>query len=68
MLKVTREVEPIPLSCKKITQKHYKTILSLVRSTSYGLNITFSKHGFSFGCLKGRIPKDYLQITDLKEI
>lgn len=26
-----------------------KTIYSLVRATSYGLNITFSKHGFSYG-------------------
>jgi|SRR5680860_183451 len=27
----------------------FKTIYSLVRATSYGLNITFSKHGFLFG-------------------
>lgn len=27
----------------------FKTIYSLVRATSYGLNITFSKHGFIFG-------------------
>ena len=27
----------------------YKTIYSLVRATSYGLNITFSKHGFVLG-------------------
>lgn len=30
-------------------EQEFKTIYSLVRSTSYGLNITFSKHGFSFG-------------------
>ncbi|SRR6056297_872379 len=34
---------------KQIEQHTYKTIYSLVRATSYGLNITFSKHGFSFG-------------------
>ena len=34
---------------KQTEQDNYKTIYSLVRATSYGLNITFSKHGFSFG-------------------
>ena len=30
----------------KMVEKRYKTIYTMVRSTSYGLNITFSKHGF----------------------
>lgn len=30
-------------------ERGLKTIYSLVRATSYGLNITFSKHGFIFG-------------------
>lgn len=30
-------------------QSAFKTIYSLVRATSYGLNITFSKHGFFLG-------------------
>lgn len=34
---------------RNIDQSHYKTIYSFVRATSYGLNITFSKHGFSLG-------------------
>lgn len=34
---------------KDIKQSDYKTIYSFVRATSYGLNITFSKHGFSLG-------------------
>ncbi|ADV49014.1 putative beta-lysine N-acetyltransferase [Cellulophaga algicola DSM 14237] len=34
---------------KKSDKASYKTIYSLVRATSYGLNITFSKHGFHFG-------------------
>ena len=32
-----------------IRNSEYKTIYSLVRATSYGLNITFSKHGFLLG-------------------
>jgi putative beta-lysine N-acetyltransferase len=31
---------------KNMVEKSYKTIYTMVRSTSYGLNITFSKHGF----------------------
>jgi putative beta-lysine N-acetyltransferase len=34
---------------KKSAKTAYKTIYALVRATSYGLNITFSKHGFHFG-------------------
>lgn len=34
---------------KDMDKSDYKTIYSLVRATSYGLNITFSKHGFSLG-------------------
>jgi putative beta-lysine N-acetyltransferase len=34
---------------KTFGESGYKTIYSLVRATSYGLNITFSKHGFSLG-------------------
>ncbi len=34
---------------KELAQTGYKTIYSLVRATSYGLNITFSKHDFVFG-------------------
>ncbi|QWX83774.1 putative beta-lysine N-acetyltransferase [Cellulophaga sp. HaHaR_3_176] len=30
-------------------KRGFKTIYSFVRATSYGLNITFSKHGFIFG-------------------
>lgn len=34
---------------QEIKKMDYKTIYSLVRATSYGLNITFSKHGFVLG-------------------
>ncbi|TLP70500.1 putative beta-lysine N-acetyltransferase [Maribacter sp. ACAM166] len=34
---------------RDMDMSEYKTIYSLVRATSYGLNITFSKHGFSLG-------------------
>ena len=34
---------------KNFDDMDYKTIYSLVRATSYGLNITFSKHGFMLG-------------------
>ena len=33
----------------EIEEREFKTVYCLVRVTSYGLNITFSKHGFSFG-------------------
>ncbi|WP_339714779.1 putative beta-lysine N-acetyltransferase [uncultured Kriegella sp.] len=34
---------------KKSAERGLKTIYTSVRATSYGLNITFSKHGFSYG-------------------
>ena len=34
---------------KNFDKRDYKTIYSLVRATSYGLNITFSKHDFVLG-------------------
>ncbi|MFT5890432.1 MAG: putative beta-lysine N-acetyltransferase [Dokdonia sp.] len=34
---------------KDFDKMDYKTIYSLVRASSYGLNITFSKHGFVLG-------------------
>ncbi len=34
---------------KHISNGNHKTIFALVRATSYGLNITFSKHGFLLG-------------------
>jgi putative beta-lysine N-acetyltransferase len=34
---------------KNVDRSEYKSIYSLVRATSYGLNITFSKHGFLLG-------------------
>lgn len=34
---------------KDFEEMDYKTMYSLVRATSYGLNITFSKHDFVFG-------------------
>ncbi|CAM4276122.1 putative beta-lysine N-acetyltransferase [Zobellia roscoffensis] len=34
---------------KRVVNSKYKTIYALVRATSYGLNITFSKHGFLLG-------------------
>ena len=34
---------------KNFDEMDYKTMYSMVRATSYGLNITFSKHDFVFG-------------------
>jgi putative beta-lysine N-acetyltransferase len=48
---------------RNIDQSDYKTIYSLVRATSYGLNITYSKHGFLFGgtLLNNTVIKDNLE-------
>ncbi|MDO6818674.1 putative beta-lysine N-acetyltransferase [Zobellia sp. 1_MG-2023] len=34
---------------QRVSSNKYKTLYALVRATSYGLNITFSKHGFILG-------------------
>lgn len=46
-----------------IDQSDYKTLYSLVRATSYGLNITFSKHGFLLGgtLLNNTVIRDNLE-------
>jgi putative beta-lysine N-acetyltransferase len=47
----------------EMESRSFKTIYSLVRATSYGLNITFSKHGFTYGgtLLNNTVIQDNLE-------
>jgi putative beta-lysine N-acetyltransferase len=52
---------------KDIGRSGYKTIFSLVRATSYGLNITFSKHGFLLGgtLLNNTVIRDNMECMNV---